>query len=653
MFVGGGSGAMIAKAIGFNLLSSVIFEPRLQRSRRLPEQNVMLRSATEPQPVIYGKVRKSGVVVWMDTYGPNKEFLTFVIAVAGHEIDGFETIWINETPIDVATEIDGSGYVTKADFVNSDGDELVQVTLYDGTQTAVDSYLNASFPSYFTANHVGEGIAYAVVTIELDTSTGGNDPDDPEANVWANGPPRDIQFTVRGKKVYDPRKDSTNGGTGAHRTNDASTWEYSENPVLCVRDYLTDVRLGGAFAHSAIDDAVTITQANICDENVSVPDGSGGTESQDRYTCHGYVSTADAVRSNLETMLTSCMGTLVYTGGTFKIYAGAYPSTSHSINETWLRGAVTCEAAVNRREVYNAVRGTYINADELYKEVEFDPRTSSAYETSDGRRRWTDMQLRFTKNEYAAQRLALIHLKKSRNQIVVGLQCNRKAVAVGLWETVQLSLAEFGWNLKTFRVIGWNWNPDGGVDLTLREEESEDWTYDAADLDEVSFGVPVPAALSGPAAPSSLTATPALFGGDITWSNPNMAGISHTELWVSDTNDRSAATLLARVNGNSFYHKTSAGKFYWVINKSFDNLYSAWSPSSSTGGVELLATISPSPPPDPSWGDIDGTLSNQTDLQSALNAKENTLNADQKRKITISTSAPSGGADGDVWLRYS
>lgn len=42
-----------------------------------------------------------------------------------------------------------------------------------------------------------------------------------------------------------------------------------------------------------------------------------------------------------------------------------------------------------------------------------------------------------------------------------------------------------------------------------------------------------------------------------------------------------------------------------------------------------------------------------TAIQTALNGKENTLNADQKRKITISTSAPTGGADGDVWFQYT
>ena len=42
-----------------------------------------------------------------------------------------------------------------------------------------------------------------------------------------------------------------------------------------------------------------------------------------------------------------------------------------------------------------------------------------------------------------------------------------------------------------------------------------------------------------------------------------------------------------------------------------------------------------------------------TATQTSLNAKENTLNADQKRKVTISTSAPTGGVDGDVWLQYT
>lgn len=49
--------------------------------------------------------------------------------------------------------------------------------------------------------------------------------------------------------------------------------------------------------------------------------------------------------------------------------------------------------------------------------------------------------------------------------------------------------------------------------------------------------------------------------------------------------------------------------------------------------------------------DADKPISTAT--QTALNAKENTLNTDQKRKVTVSTSSPTGGADGDVWLQYT
>jgi len=42
---------------------------------------------------------------------------------------------------------------------------------------------------------------------------------------------------------------------------------------------------------------------------------------------------------------------------------------------------------------------------------------------------------------------------------------------------------------------------------------------------------------------------------------------------------------------------------------------------------------------------------NASDARTSLGA-EAILNADQKRKITISSSSPSGGSDGDIWLKY-
>jgi hypothetical protein len=46
-----------------------------------------------------------------------------------------------------------------------------------------------------------------------------------------------------------------------------------------------------------------------------------------------------------------------------------------------------------------------------------------------------------------------------------------------------------------------------------------------------------------------------------------------------------------------------------------------------------------------SWGSITGTLSSQTDLQTALDLKQKT--------ITSGTASPSGGVDGDIYLQYT
>lgn len=45
------------------------------------------------------------------------------------------------------------------------------------------------------------------------------------------------------------------------------------------------------------------------------------------------------------------------------------------------------------------------------------------------------------------------------------------------------------------------------------------------------------------------------------------------------------------------------------------------------------------------------TIAMTAGLQAAISAKQDTLDADRTRKVTVSTSAPSGGVDGDIWLQ--
>ena len=218
-----GAGLQLGSILG--AVTSVLI-PKLGAVQRLQQQTVLVRSAVKQQEILYGEDSISGLLTFFGNSGTENEFLWFVIAIVEHEIDSYTTLWLDDVAIDIATEIDGSGFVTKSDFVNADSTNLVKTKFYTGldSQTA-DADLVAAFTDW-TTDHKGEGVAYLWVRLELDKSDGGNDPDNPQANVWSKGHPRDIAVTAKGAKVYDSRLDSTNGGSGAHRVDTPSTWEW-------------------------------------------------------------------------------------------------------------------------------------------------------------------------------------------------------------------------------------------------------------------------------------------------------------------------------------------------------------------------------------------------------------------------------------------
>lgn len=107
------------------------------------------------------------------------------------------------------------------------------VTTYTGSQTTVDPDLDDAF----TALAVGytdtlAGFAYSVVAIPTRQFNG-------QLNISAR---------LYGRRVYDPRKDSTAGGSGAHRLATPATWEWSDNPSLCLADWLYSTVYGAGEA---------------------------------------------------------------------------------------------------------------------------------------------------------------------------------------------------------------------------------------------------------------------------------------------------------------------------------------------------------------------------------------------------------------------
>jgi predicted phage tail protein len=162
-------------------------------------------------------------------------------------------------------------------------ERLIRVKTHNGSsdQTADSDLVSES--AKWTSNHRLRGIAYMYVRLKFD------------ADAFPNGIPV-ITATVKGKKLYDPRTSST---------------AWSDNPALCLRDYLTS-KYGLAEDEYNIDDTLVISSANVCDQTNTLA-------STTRYTCNGAFTTASTPYDMLSEILKSMGGSMWYAQGKWRM----------------------------------------------------------------------------------------------------------------------------------------------------------------------------------------------------------------------------------------------------------------------------------------------------------------------------------------------
>ena len=92
-------------------------------------QQVIVRSAVAARNLIYGRAVTSGPLLFAHSSGVKSEYMHLVVAVAGHEIDGYEKIYFNDEAIG---DLDAGGNVTTGRFAG-----FARVKTYLGTAAQV------------------------------------------------------------------------------------------------------------------------------------------------------------------------------------------------------------------------------------------------------------------------------------------------------------------------------------------------------------------------------------------------------------------------------------------------------------------------------------------------------------------------------------
>jgi len=94
---------------------------------------------------------------------------------------------------------------------------------------------------------------------------------------------------------------------------------------------------------------------------------------------------------------------------------------------------------------------------------------------------------------------------------------------------------------------------------------------------------------------ANLSAVATLKGILLKWDALKDASLFATEVWVSETDDRSTATLLQTCTSNSYLHTglpSAETRYYWIRSKNiYERADGAWTPVSSTAGVSATTLL--------------------------------------------------------------
>jgi hypothetical protein len=492
---------------------------------------VNVSSSIASRELVMGRVRKGGAIFFKGSVGANNSKFVMCIALAAHEIDAVETIYLNDVPV----TLDGSGYVQEEPYriarlesaqESFAGSSIVLAHVPEAASVVVTRQTNTGSTepgAQYDSEIIAHTLAGSTVTIGdslggivsyqytaatskvkirsyLGTSTQTADATlislfptlwtsahrargvaylicefDYDETAFPSGLPN-VSAVIRGAKLYDPR---------------TATTVWSENPALMVRHVLTHPQFGKRTSMTAAEDARITAAANACDAStVYTVDGVAQT-ARALYTAAIVLPFGGPARDALDDLAQAMGGQWAYSGGEFHLRAGGYTASVLTLTDADLavvqrdQDGSENQSPVNitthraRDQMFNVVTATIWDAAQDYKQTTLTPLKGAALITRDGVELVQDVQMPAVGYAPQALHISGIMLRDARDPMAVALPFKLSAYRVELFDTISLTLDRYGWTAKTFIVLGREWSGDGSILLTLKETTAAIFTMDA------------------------------------------------------------------------------------------------------------------------------------------------------------------------------
>ena len=435
-------------------------------------------TANSSIPVVYGTRKVGGNVVFVETSGTDNQYLYMAVVLSEGEINSVETLFVNNHQVTLSGSLtDGTQRtVTSADanfFDTENTNSLITVQAHLGTDTQTSSSLLGEVSSW-TSNHRLQGLAYLALRFEWNAEKFGSLPR--------------VQATIKGRKVYNPNLDSTvTGGSGSHRADTSTTWEYSDNPILQLLDYLRNDRFGMGITNSYFDSnfADWQTATDVCDADITPFTGASAIDLLDS---HIVVDTSRKAINNVKEFVKGSRSYLNFSSGKYNILVESTGSASITLTEDNIIGGISIQSK-NKNSRYNRVIVTFINPDKNFQTdtVQFPPVDETGLDSADqhATMKTEDGELllegRFDytmlTNAHQAQEMAEIILRRSRSSLDISLRADGTALDLAVGDIVNVTHATPGFSAKPFRVQRISVNADHTVSIQCSEHQDSFYTF--------------------------------------------------------------------------------------------------------------------------------------------------------------------------------
>ncbi|UWQ92977.1 hypothetical protein K3727_09430 [Rhodobacteraceae bacterium M382] len=390
-----GFGLRTVLSVGLSLLS----QKRKQKNRPTGIQTKFTTDGgRDPQGTIVGLYATAGHLVYRGSYDINRRFYVEVIELGDIPGVALSRLSMDGEWVDFDAEVHetyGRPILSKR---TADGYDRAWLRYYDGTQTAADAELVAAFGADpdrpWTTDHIGTGVPYAVLTYDYSQA------------AFQDGVPA-LRFELIGIPLYDPRKDSTVGGTGSHRWGDPATWERSRNPMVILYNGMRGIALPDGRTWGGTCEAEDLPVANwaaamdACDH---VPPFFGRAQFEAGFEFRFDEQPAQVFPE----LLNAANAQIAELGGVWTVQVG--------VDDAPVAHITDADVLVSERrhfdpfptadQIYNAIVPSHTAPDALWNATTLEAQTNAAWEVEDGTQRLFELRLPAVFNGAQARQLA-------------------------------------------------------------------------------------------------------------------------------------------------------------------------------------------------------------------------------------------------------